>query len=135
MEAVDWCCEEFGTLICFLKKNLFVMDIVDQSIKSVNKDDASFGDAVIDSLFTPGLNNRMKFLMNASYSLLVLTLIGLVILTGGNWHVISLLGISFYSHHVHAYILVLCCALFGAINWFLLKIKSLELAEEKIKAA
>jgi hypothetical protein len=60
---------------------------------SVFKSSGSLGDEVIHSLLTPGLNSTMRVAMNTTFILLIMTLIALAILTSGDLHVVSLLGI------------------------------------------
>jgi hypothetical protein len=57
------------------------------------KSNGGIGDDVIESILNPGLNKTMKLAMNTSFIMLIITLVGLVILTSGDLHVISLLGI------------------------------------------
>ncbi|PWN45611.1 hypothetical protein IE81DRAFT_279195, partial [Ceraceosorus guamensis] len=63
------------------------------------------------SLFQPGLNTPMKKAMDLSFYGLFIVLGGLSLLTGGNVHVLALLGIAI--------------ALFCSINWFLSELAKL----------
>lgn len=61
------------------------------------------GDAIMQSLFMPGLNTPMKRAMDASFFGLFLVLGALALITGGNVHVLALLGIAM--------------GLFLSVNW------------------
>lgn len=63
---------------------------------------ASLMQAAFDSLFQPGLNTPMRTAMDLSFYGLFIVLLGLAIVTGGNFHVIALLCIAlglFFSIH------------------------------------
>jgi hypothetical protein len=49
---------------------------------------------VVNSVFEPGTNAGLIKAMSWSFYALFATLLGMVWLTGGNWHVVSLLGLS-----------------------------------------
>lgn len=49
---------------------------------------------VISSIFTPGTNSGLIQAMSYSFYALFVTLFGMVLLTGGNGHVVALLGLS-----------------------------------------
>ncbi|PWN53507.1 hypothetical protein IE53DRAFT_383984 [Violaceomyces palustris] len=68
-------------------------------------------DAVIDSLFQPGLNTPMQKIMNYSFYGLFLSLTILFFLTGGNLHVLGLFAVAL--------------GLYGSVNWFLQEIAKL----------
>ncbi|GAA5972270.1 hypothetical protein JCM11641_002381 [Rhodosporidiobolus odoratus] len=81
---------------------------------------------VVNSIFEPGTNAGLVRAMSYSFYALFVTLLGMVLLTGGNWHVIALLGLS--------------VALFISIRLFLVQIAEAEekqrterLVEEKAK--
>ncbi|GAA5991172.1 hypothetical protein JCM5350_001936 [Sporobolomyces pararoseus] len=67
---------------------------------------------VISSIFTPGTNSGLIQAMSYSFYALFVTLFGMVLLTGGNLHVVALL--------------VLSIGLFISIKWFLIQIKEVE---------
>ncbi|GAA5831205.1 hypothetical protein JCM3766R1_002967 [Sporobolomyces carnicolor] len=67
---------------------------------------------VISSIFTPGTNSGLIQAMSYSFYALFVTLFGMVLLTGGNGHVVALLGLS--------------VGLFVSIKWFLVQIKEVE---------
>ncbi|BGP12652.1 hypothetical protein JCM10213v2_000569 [Rhodosporidiobolus nylandii] len=69
---------------------------------------------VVHSIFEPGTNTGLVRAMSFSFYALFATLLGMVWLTGGNLHVVALLGLS--------------VALFVSIKWFLIQI-----AEEEEK--
>ncbi|GAA5891110.1 hypothetical protein JCM6882_006422 [Rhodosporidiobolus microsporus] len=69
---------------------------------------------VVQSIFEPGTNAGLVRAMSFSFYALFLTLGGMIFLTGGNLHVVALLGLS--------------VALFVSIKWFLIQI-----AEEEEK--
>lgn len=65
--------------------------------------DGSFNNAILDSLFTPGLNNPTHKLMNRCFYALFVVLFLLIIASGGNIHVVFLSTVA--------------VALFVTINW------------------
>ncbi|GAA5832574.1 hypothetical protein JCM5353_002196 [Sporobolomyces roseus] len=67
---------------------------------------------VVSSIFTPGTNSGLIQAMSYSFYALFVTLFGMVLLTGGNLHVVALL--------------VLSIGLFVSIKWFLIQIKEVE---------
>ncbi|GAA6061036.1 hypothetical protein JCM10212_004610 [Sporobolomyces blumeae] len=67
---------------------------------------------VISSIFTPGTNSGLIQAMSYSFYALFVTLFGMVLLTGGNLHVVALLALSI--------------GLFVSIKWFLIQIKEVE---------
>lgn len=76
----------------------------------------TLADAVIDSILQPGLNPRLRAIMNQTFYALFAVLGLLLILTSGNLHVVALL--------------TLAIALFYSIDWFL---KELVLVQELVK--
>ncbi|WFD31657.1 hypothetical protein MSPP1_002696 [Malassezia sp. CBS 17886] len=60
---------------------------------------------VWESVFHEGVNSPTHNVMNVAFCALFLTLLGLLVATGGNGHVIALLFLS--------------AGLFLAINWFI----------------
>ncbi|KAI8823526.1 ER protein Pkr1-domain-containing protein [Fimicolochytrium jonesii] len=60
---------------------------------------------VWDSIFTPGINSRVQGVMNLSFAGLFLSLLALAVATGGNLHVLALMGVA--------------ACLFASIQWFL----------------
>ncbi|GAA6026130.1 hypothetical protein JCM11491_000887 [Sporobolomyces phaffii] len=67
---------------------------------------------VVASIFTPGTNRGLIQAMSYSFYALFATLFGMVLLTGGNVHVVALLALS--------------VGLFASIKWFLIQIKEVE---------
>ncbi|GAA5896441.1 Pkr1p [Sporobolomyces salmoneus] len=67
---------------------------------------------VVSSIFTPGTNSGLIQAMSYSFYALFVTLFGMVLLTGGNLHVVALLALSI--------------GLFVSIKWFLIQIKEVE---------
>ncbi|GAA5940287.1 Pkr1p [Sporobolomyces koalae] len=67
---------------------------------------------VVNSIFTPGTNSGLIQAMSYSFYALFVTLFGMVLLTGGNLHVVALL--------------VLSIGLFVSIKWFLIQIREVE---------
>lgn len=59
--------------------------------------------SLVDSIFSPGLNNPTHKLMNQCFYALFVVLLLLIVLSGGNFHVIFLGTVAF--------------ALFVTINW------------------
>ncbi|KAI8909434.1 ER protein Pkr1-domain-containing protein, partial [Powellomyces hirtus] len=47
-----------------------------------------------NSVFTPGVNSRVQGAMNMSFAGLFVSLTALAVVTGGNLHVIALIGIA-----------------------------------------
>ncbi|CAO1614218.1 unnamed protein product [Sympodiomycopsis kandeliae] len=72
---------------------------------------SGLGQSILDSLFTPGLNNSTQKLMNQSFYGLFITLFALIILTKFNIHVVFL---SFVA-----------IALFVTINWFIRELQNM----------
>ncbi|GAA5826962.1 hypothetical protein JCM11251_002180 [Rhodosporidiobolus azoricus] len=72
---------------------------------------------VVYSIFEPGTNAGLVRAMSFSFYALFVTLLGMVFLTGGNWHVVALFGLSI--------------ALFISIKWFLMQIAEEEEKQRK----
>lgn len=116
---------EFRVAFCLLVFRTVCMEEVEGKEgreSSSSRQASGLADAVMDSLLNPGLNARMKSMMNGSFVMLIVTLSLLALLTGGNGHVIALLGIRAFDPTIK----VLSCCLFGAINWFLGELANIE---------
>ncbi|GAA5859795.1 hypothetical protein JCM5296_003643 [Sporobolomyces johnsonii] len=76
---------------------------------------------VVSSIFTPGTNSGLVRAMSYSFYALFATLFGMVLLTGGNVHVLALLALS--------------VGLFVSIKWFLIQIAEVEEQQRKERLA
>ncbi|KAI9205851.1 ER protein Pkr1-domain-containing protein [Polychytrium aggregatum] len=70
-----------------------------------NQQPITLAEEIIDSILNPGIKGRVAAMMNLSFAFLILSLIVLAVLTGGNIHVLILIVIS--------------ACLFASLQWFL----------------
>ncbi|WVO18512.1 hypothetical protein L204_106231 [Cryptococcus depauperatus] len=87
-------------------------DTIESDENPVTHGKPGFFGSLAKSVFEPGVNPAVVMAMNLCFFLLVLTLIGLAILTQGNRHVLLLIGMTTF--------------LWGSMVWFVAELTRLQ---------